>query len=29
MDPLDRTLIAFGCDPNHIDLGLSYNDLTV
>lgn len=30
MDPLDRTLIEFGCDPDHTnDLGLSYNDLTV
>lgn len=30
MDPLDRTLIEFGCDPDRAnDLGLSYNDLTV
>ena len=30
MDPLDRTLIEFGCDPDRTnDLGLSYNDLTV
>ena len=30
MDPLDRTLIEFGCDPNRTnDLGLSYNDLTI
>ena len=30
MDPLDKTLIEFGCDPNrHNSIGLSYNDLTV
>lgn len=30
MDPLDRTLIEYGCDPNRENsLGLSYNDLTV
>ena len=30
MDLLDRTLIEFGCDPDHKNAqGLSYNDLTV
>ena len=30
LDPLDRTLIELGCDPDRTnDLGLSYNDLTV
>ena len=30
MDPLDKTLIEYGCDPDRTnDLGLSYNDLTV
>ena len=30
MDPLDKTLIEFGCDPDRKNaLGFSYNDLTV
>jgi hypothetical protein len=30
LDPLDQTLIEFGCDPDRPNsIGLSYNDLTV